>query len=143
MMQDVSGSHEAKEARVAIRLEVDVRSGIPIYLQIVDQVRHGVEIGSLEEGERLPTVRQLAGEASVAPNTVVKAYGELRRMGLLESRPGVGTVVVQGSGEDQRERQLAALNERLRELVRDAVGLGLDEDDLWERFDAEFERLQR
>lgn len=142
MVQGLPEPHEAKEARVAIRLEVDVRSGIPIYLQIVDQVRHGVEIGSLEEGERLPTVRQLAGEASVAPNTVVKAYGELRRMGLLESRPGVGTVVVQGSGEDQRERQIDALNGRLRELVRDAVGLGLNEDDLWERFDAEFERLR-
>lgn len=128
---------------MAIQLDVDQRSGIPIYLQIVDQVRHGVEVGSLRAGERLPTVRQLAGEVSVAPNTVVKAYGELRRMGLLESRPGVGTVVVEGSGEEQRERQLAALEERLRTLVRDAVGLGLSEDDLWERVDAEFERLQR
>jgi GntR family transcriptional regulator len=116
---------------------------MPIYLQIVDQVRHAVEVGSLREGERLPTVRELAGEVSVAPNTVVKAYGELRRMGLLESRPGVGTVVIEGSGEDQRERQLAALNERLRELVRDAVGFGLNEDDIWERFDAEFERQRR
>lgn len=128
---------------MAIQLDVDQRSGIPIYLQIVDQVRHGVEVGSLQAGERLPTVRQLAGEVSVAPNTVVKAYGELRRMGLLESRPGVGTVVVEGSGEEQRERQLEALNGRLRELVRDAVGLGLSEDELWERVDAEFERLQR
>lgn len=128
---------------MAIQLDVDQRSGIPIYLQIVDQVRHGVEVGSLRAGERLPTVRQLAGDVSVAPNTVVKAYGELRRMGLLESRPGVGTVVVEGSGEEQRERQLAALDERLRTLVRDAVGLGLSEDDLWERIDAEFERLQR
>lgn len=128
---------------MAIQLDVDQRSGIPIYLQIVDQVRHGVEVGSLQAGERLPTVRQLAGEVSVAPNTVVKAYGELRRMGLLESRPGVGTVVVEGSGEEQRERQLEALNGRLRELVRDAVGLGFSEDELWERVDAEFERLQR
>lgn len=127
---------------MTIRIDVDQRSGIPIYLQIVDQVRHGVEVGSLQAGERLPTVRQLAEEVSVAPNTVVKAYGELRRMGLLESRPGVGTVVVEGSGEEQRERQLAALEERLRILVRDAVGLGLDEDSLWERFDAEFERLR-
>jgi GntR family transcriptional regulator len=127
---------------LAIQLDVDQRSGIPIYLQIVDQVRHGVEVGSLRAGERLPTVRQLAGEVSVAPNTVVKAYGELQRMGLLESRPGVGTVVVEGSGEEQRERQLEALNGRLRELVRDAVGLGLSEDELWERVDAEFERLQ-
>ncbi|WP_047866142.1 GntR family transcriptional regulator [Rubrobacter aplysinae] len=130
------------EVRVAIRIDVDQRSGIPIYLQIVEQVRHGVEVGSLRAGERLPTVRQLAEEVSVAPNTVVKAYGELRRMGLLESRPGVGTVVVEGSGEEQRERQLAALDERLRALVRDAVGLGLDEDAIWERFDAEFERLR-
>lgn len=128
---------------MAIRLDVDQRSGVPIYLQIMDQVRHGVEVGSLQAGERLPTVRQLAGELSVAPNTVVKAYGELRRLGLLESRPGVGTVVVEGSGEEQRERQLQALDGRLRELVRDAIGLGLDEDELWERFEAEFERLRR
>jgi len=128
---------------LAIRLDVDQRSGVPIYLQIMDQVRHGVEVGSLQAGERLPTVRQLAGELSVAPNTVVKAYGELRRLGLLESRPGVGTVVVEGSGEEQRERQLQALDGRLRELVRDAIGLGLDEDELWERFEAEFERLRR
>lgn len=111
-------------------------------MQIMDQIQHGLEVGSLKQGERLPTVRQLAGELSVAPNTVVKAYGELRRMGLLESRPGVGTVVVEGSGEEQRERQLQAFDERLRELVRDAAGLGLDEDDLWERFEAEFERLR-
>lgn len=132
-----------EEAGVAISFDVDQSSGVPIYVQIADQVRHGTEVGTLSAGERLPTVRQLAQELSVAPNTVVKAYGELRRMGLLESRPGVGTVIVEGSGEQQRERHLQALNERLRELVRDAVGLGLNEDDLWERFDAEFERLQR
>lgn len=128
---------------MAIRFDVDQRSGMPVYLQIVDQVRHGVEVGALTAGERLPTVRQLAAEISVAPNTVVKAYGELRRMGLLESRPGVGTIVVEGSEGDQRERHLSALDERLRALVRDAVGLGLNEDDLWERFDAEFERQRR
>ena len=116
---------------LAIRLDVDQHSGVPIYLQIVDQVRHGVEVGSLQAGEKLPTVRRLADEISVAPNTVVKAYGELRRMGVLESRPGVGTIVVEGSGEEQRERQIEALNERLRQLVRDALGLGLNEDDLW------------
>lgn len=126
-----------------IRFDVDQGSGVPIYLQIVEQVRHGVAAGTLSSGERLPTVRELAGELSVAPNTVVKAYGELRRMGLLESRPGVGTVVVEGSEEDQRQRHLDALDERLRGLVRDAIGLGLNEDDLWERFDAEFERMRR
>lgn len=128
---------------MSIRFDVDQGSGVPIYLQIVEQVRHGAEAGTLSSGERLPTVRELAGELSVAPNTVVKAYGELRRMGLLESRPGVGTVVVEGSEEDQRQRHLDALDERLRGLVRDAIGLGLNEDDIWERFDAEFERMRR
>lgn len=128
---------------MAIRFDVDQGSGVPIYVQIIEQVRRGAEAGTLRSGERLPTVRELAGELSVAPNTVVKAYGELRRMGVLQSRPGVGTVVVEGSEEDQRQRYLDALEERLRSLVRDAIGLGFSEDDLWERFDAEFERLRR
>ncbi len=78
---------------MAIWLEVDVRSGVPIYVQIVDQIRHAVEVGSLTGGDRLPTVRALAGELTVAPNTVVKAYNELQRAGFIESRAGVGTVV--------------------------------------------------
>ena len=77
---------------------------------------------------------------AVAPNTVVKAYNELQRAGLIESRPGVGTVVAGDLEEVVREQQVEALYERLGMLVRDAVGLGVTEDDLWERFDAEFER---
>lgn len=125
----------------ALWLKVDVRSGVPIYVQIVDQVQHAVEVGSLEAGDRLPTVRALAKELTVAPNTIVKAYNELQRSGLIESRPGVGTVVAESVGDMARERRLEALNERLAVLVRDAVGLGVTEDELWERFDAEFERI--
>lgn len=126
---------------MTLLLDVDPRSGVPIYIQLIDGVRHAVEIGSLGSGDRLPTVRALAGELNVAPNTVVKAYNELQRDGLIESRPGVGTVVAQEAGEKTRERGVEALYERLGELVRDAVGLGLTEDDLWERFDQEFERF--
>jgi GntR family transcriptional regulator len=109
-------------------------------VQLVEQVRHAVEVGSLVGGDRLPTVRALAEELTVAPNTVVKAYNELQRMGLIESRPGVGTVVAGSVGETAREARIEALYERLSVLVRDAVGLGIMEDDLWERVDAEFER---
>ena len=122
-------------------LRVDARSGVPIYVQVVDQVQHAVEVGSLEAGDRLPTVRALAKELTVAPNTIVKAYNELQRSGLIESRPGVGTVVSEDVGDVARERRVEALNERLAVLVRDAVGLGVTEDELWERFDAEFERI--
>lgn len=125
----------------AVWLTVDARSGVPIYVQVVDQVQHAVEVGSLEAGDRLPTVRALAKELTVAPNTIVKAYNELQRAGIIESRPGVGTVVAEGVGEVARARRVGMLNERVAVLVRDAVGLGITEDELWERFDAEFERV--
>ncbi|MGF1470797.1 MAG: GntR family transcriptional regulator [Rubrobacteraceae bacterium] len=125
----------------ALWLRVDASSGVPIYVQIVDQVQHAVEVGSLEAGDRLPTVRALAKELAVAPNTIVKAYNELQRAGFVESRPGVGTVVAEGVGEVARGRRVEALNQRLAVLVRDAVALGITEDELWDRFDAEFERV--
>ena len=127
---------------MTVWMEVDGRSGVPIYVQIVDQVRRAVEVGSLGAGDRLPTVRALAKELTVAPNTVVKAYNELQRMDFIESRPGVGTVVAEGIDKVAREQRVRELNGRLRALVHDAVALGITEDELWESFDAEFERLQ-
>ncbi len=124
-----------------ILLNVDPRSGVPIYVQLVEGVRHALAVGTLRPGERLPTVRALAGELAVAPNTVVKAYNELQRAGLIESRPGVGTVVVGDPVGAVREQQVEALYSRLGVLVRDAVGLDITEDELWERLDAEFERV--
>ncbi len=124
-----------------VLLDVDPQSGVPIYVQLVERVRHALAVGTLRPGERLPTVRALAKELAVAPNTVVKAYNELQRAGLVESRPGVGTVVVGDLEEVAREQQIEGLYRRLGVLVRDAVGLGITEDELWERFDTEFERV--
>ncbi|MDQ4082856.1 MAG: GntR family transcriptional regulator [Actinomycetota bacterium] len=92
-------------------------------VQLVEGVRHALGVGTLRAGERLPMVRALARELTVTPNTVVKAYGELQQMGLIESRPGVGTVVVANTGEAVRKRQVEDLYERLDALVCDAVGL--------------------
>ena len=64
-------------------------------------------------------------------------------MGLIESRPGVGTVIVAETGEAVREQQIEALYVRVGTVVRDAVGLGITEDELWERFEAEFENVYR
>ena len=110
-------------------------------MQVVDQVRHAIEVGGLGPGERLPTVRRLAGDLAIAPNTIVKAYNELQRAGLVESRPGVGTVVAEGVGEVVRERQVAEIFDRLRVLARDAMALGISEDDLWAGLDSEYERI--
>ena len=128
---------------VAVWIDVEVRGGVPIYVQIVDQVRHAIEVGGLGPGERLPTVRSLAGDLAIAPNTIVKAYNELQRAGLVQSRPGVGTVVAEGVGEVAHERQVAEVFRRLRVLARDAVALGISEDDLWSSLDSEYERIPR
>lgn len=128
---------------VGLWIEVNPRSGVPIYLQIVDQVRHAIRVGGLRAGERLPTVRRLAGELAVAPNTIVRAYNELQRVGLVESRPGVGTVVAEGVEGAAREQRVEDVFERLRVLTRDAVALGISEDDLWKRLDSEYERIAR
>jgi GntR family transcriptional regulator len=94
---------------VGVWIDVDSRGGVPIYVQIVDQVRHAIEVGGLRAGERLPTVRWLAEDLAIAPNTIVKAYKELQRMGYVVSRAGVGTVVADGLEEVARQRRVEEL----------------------------------
>src|SRR5512140_3329222 len=122
--------------RMAIWLDVNTRSGVPIYVQIVQQVKHAIEVGALRPGEQLPTVRQLAGELTIAPNTIVKAYNELQAMNLIESRAGAGTVVAESLDGTARKRQMEALFERLSAVVRDAAHLGADTGELRDHLDA-------
>ena len=124
---------------MAIWLDVDPRSGVPLYVQIVQQIKHAIEVSALQPGDQLPTVRQLAGELTIAPNTIVKAYNELQAKGLIESRPGVGTVVAANLDGSVRRQQTEALFERLRAVVRDAASVGIEPDELVDRLRAEIE----
>jgi GntR family transcriptional regulator len=72
---------------------LEAGSGVPIYRQLVEQVRREVMLGRLRPGERLPTVKDVVDSLSINPNTVVKAYGELEHEGLIVRRQGVGTFV--------------------------------------------------
>lgn len=76
-----------------ITIRLNPTSGVPIYRQIQDQIRYGIASGQLSSGEQLPTVRALAVELSVNPNTVIKAYTELERAGVLTTEQGSGTFV--------------------------------------------------
>ncbi len=76
-----------------IEFALNDRSGVPIYRQIQDQIRFGIASGLLRAGEQLPTVRSLAVELSVNPNTVIKAYNELEREDILTTEQGTGTFV--------------------------------------------------
>jgi DNA-binding transcriptional regulator YhcF (GntR family) len=78
----------------AITFQLNQTSGIPAYLQIVQQVEQALRMGTLRPGDQLPTVKQVVAEVTINPNTVTKAYRELEHAGLAEGRQGVGTFVV-------------------------------------------------
>jgi GntR family transcriptional regulator len=78
-----------------MQIQLDVKSGVPFYRQIIDQVKAAIATGSVGPGDRLPTVRQLAVDLSVNPNTVSRAYTELELTGLVETQMGSGTFVGQ------------------------------------------------
>jgi GntR family transcriptional regulator len=117
-------------------LDVNSRSGVPIYVQLIEQIKHALEVGVLQPGEQLPTVRQLATELTIAPNTIVKAYDELSKLGLIESRQGVGTIVANNIDGTLRKQQQEALFERLQMLVRDAAHLEISQEQLRAAFEA-------
>jgi GntR family transcriptional regulator len=77
---------------------LNTKSGVPIYRQIQDQIRYGIASGQLRPGEQLPTVRALAVDLSVNPNTVIRAYTELERQGILTTEQGSGTFIAEVPG---------------------------------------------
>src|SRR6202051_1942528 len=97
---------------VAPRFTIDLHSGMPVYRQLIDQVRSGMALGSLTAGDQLPTVRQMAVDLAINPNTVLRAYREFELGGLLETHQGTGTFVAKKKLERKdadRERQLTQL----------------------------------
>ncbi|HWI65472.1 MAG TPA: GntR family transcriptional regulator [Symbiobacteriaceae bacterium] len=105
---------------------IDPSSGTPIYRQLVDQVRQAVASGVLRAGDRLPSVRDLAIELAVNPNTIAKAYQELERESVIETPRGKGSFIADRDhkvSEDERLRQFA---EAADKLVADAYRLRID-----------------
>ena len=115
------------------RFGLDMRSGVPVYRQIIDQVRAGMASGALTPGDQLPTVRQLAVDLAINPNTVLRAYRELELGGLLETQQGTGTFVTQKKvrrDEAERARQLSQL---AGEFLARAGAAGFTADELLEQ----------
>jgi|SRR5208283_2279893 len=124
---------DPRPASTRFRFLLDLHSGMPVYRQIIDQVRGGIASGSLTAGDQLPTVRQLAVDLAINPNTVVRAYRELEFGGLLETHQGTGTFISAQKmkrADAERERQLAQI---VGDCVARAGAAGFTVDDLLEQ----------
>ncbi|MCY0900790.1 MAG: GntR family transcriptional regulator [Firmicutes bacterium] len=123
-------------------LQVDARSSVPMYQQLVEGVRLAVARGDLRAGDRLPSVRELASAMVINHNTIARAYQELEREGLIEVLRGRGTFISQTPAVARPEERREEMRESLRKLVLDAYHLRMSQEELesmlrsqWKQFD--------
>jgi len=112
-----------------IEFHLESRSGVPTYLQLVQQVRQAVRLGILHPGDQLPTVKEVVEQLAINPNTVLRAYRELDLEGIVEGKRGVGTFVADGQAPLPPD-DVKALRVSLRRWVERARAAGLDDDAL-------------
>jgi len=123
----------ATSKRSSFQFRLDLHSGVPVYRQIIDQVIGGIAAGALETGDQLPTVRQLAVDLSINPNTVIKAYRELEIRGVLETQQGTGTFIShQKLQRDDADRQ-GRLTQLVGEFIARAGSAGFTVEELLEQ----------
>src|SRR5579863_3098838 len=106
---------------------IDPHSGVPIYLQLIEQVKRSVALGVLAPGEQLPTVKQLATDLTINPNTVARVYRELERDGVIETSPGRGSFIRGDGGLRNAARaatDVAATT--IDAAIREAKSIGID-----------------
>jgi len=125
-------------------LTVDPRSGVPIYLQVIEQIKRSVAVGVLSAGEQLPTVKQLALDLTINPNTVAKAYRELERDGVIETSPGRGSFVKSNGVKDTTKAAATDVaRDAIETAVREAKSIGLGAEDIRSLADAAIDRWFR
>jgi GntR family transcriptional regulator len=118
---------------VIFRLNPSV--GIPLYLQLIQQVKHAVETGALREGDQLPTIRKVAVDLVMNPNTVVRAYRELEHEGILDLKHGSGAFIKESAGA--RARVMRKAQALVQSALERLAPLGLTEDELRRVFENE------
>lgn len=120
------------QTRAPFQFQLDLQSGVPVYRQIIDQVQAGMAVGSLRPGHQLPTVRQVAVDLAINPNTVLRAYRELEIRGVLDTQQGTGTFIsLRKIRTDELERQ-RQLDQLVGEFVARAGAAGFTLQDVAE-----------
>jgi GntR family transcriptional regulator len=102
-------------------------SAVPVYLQLIEQVKHGIDVGALRAGDQLPTIRRVAEDLVINPNTVAKAYRQLEQEGLVTGRPGQGTFVNATEAAPVSPATYTSLQRGLETWLGRARAAGLDE----------------
>jgi GntR family transcriptional regulator len=118
-------------------------SGVPIYLQLMEQVKHAIETGALRAGEQLPGIRPLAEELVINPNTVAKAYRELEHEGVIELRHGAGAFVSGNAGAKKLTDKLRAGQAIVAAAMEKLRARGVTDDEIRRLFEAELAGLSR
>jgi GntR family transcriptional regulator len=126
-----------------MQIRISPTDGIPIYRQIVNQVKYLVASGRLVAEEQLPPVRKLAEQLLVNPNTVARAYRELETAGVLSTRPGSGVFVSDNGSPLARGEQRKILNDRIDALLTDAQQMNVDTDEVIEHVRRRSRHLKR
>ena len=121
----------SKNGRFQFRL--DLHSGVPVYRQLIDQVMGGVAVGALTGGDQLPTVRQVAVDLSINPNTVVRAYRELEIRGVLETQQGTGTFISHQKVKHDEVERRRQLDQLVSDFIARAGAAGFSIQDLLEQ----------
>jgi GntR family transcriptional regulator len=124
-----------------IEFTLDGRSGVSPYLQVVQQVRQALRLGLLTKGDQLPTVKDVVGRLAINPNTVLKAYRELERDGLIAARPGIGTFVTRTLTDDSFAAH-GPLRKDLDRWLTKARRAGLDDESIEALFMSTFRSAQ-
>jgi GntR family transcriptional regulator len=109
---------------------LDLHSGVPVFRQIIDQVQAGIATGTLGYGDQLPTVRQVAVDLEINPNTVLRAYREMEIRGIVDSQQGMGTFIASRKMEQSKAERERALSQLISEFVSRAGAGGFSLQDL-------------
>src|SRR5438132_11758205 len=123
----------ALNKRKAFRFSLDLHSGVPVYRQIIDQVIGSIAAGAFVAGDQLPTVRQVAVDLSINPNTVMRAYRELEIRGVLDTQQGTGTFITQKKVKKDDVERRRLLSQLVGEFVARAGSGGFTIEELIEQ----------
>jgi GntR family transcriptional regulator len=125
-----------------MQVKIDNSSDWPVYQQIIDQVKRDIALGRLKSGEKLPTVRELAAQLAINPNTIAKAYRFLERDGIISTRPGAGAYVADLSSNLSMAVRKKFINAEIERLIVEAIHMDIDKNTLDQWFGAALDKFK-